>query len=226
MKLLVVEDNRELIDMISGHLTARGFTVDAARTGSEALEHLSSAQYDAMVLDLGLPDMDGMDVLRSLRARAMLPTLILTARDGVTHRIAGLDAGADDYILKPFDLAEFEARLRAVLRRPGLRNAPSLSFADLSIDPSTHTARVGDHAIDLTRQEATLCEALIKNGERITVRDVLAELLAAPGEDFSANAIEAIVSRLRRKLTAIDATVRIETVRGIGYRLRTAAASA
>ena len=225
MKLLVVEDNRELIDMIAGHLAAGGFTVDAARTGAEALEHLSSTQYDAMVLDLGLPDMDGMDVLRSVRTRAMLPTLILTARDGVSHRIAGLDAGADDYILKPFDLAEFEARLRAVLRRPGLRDTSSLSFGDLSIDPSSHTARVGDHAIDLTRQEATFCEALIKNGERATVRDALAELLASPGEDFSANAIEAIVSRLRRKLTAGGAAIRIETVRGIGYRLRAAPAS-
>jgi len=226
MKLLVVEDNRELIDMIADHLSARGFTVDSARTGTEALEHLSSTQYDAMVLDLGLPDIDGMDVLRSLRARAMLPTLILTARDGIAQRIAGLDAGADDYILKPFDLAEFEARLRAVLRRPGLRGGSSHSFGDLILDPSTHTARVGDNAIDLTRQEATLCEALIKNGERITVRDVLAELLAAPGEEFSANAIEAIVSRLRRKLTTGGATARIETVRGIGYRLRAAPAPA
>jgi DNA-binding response OmpR family regulator len=226
MKLLVVEDNRELIDMIARHLGARGFTVDAARTGAEALSHLSTTSYDAMILDLGLPDMDGMDVLRGLRAHAMLPTLILTARDSVAHRIAGLDAGADDYILKPFDLAEFDARLRAVLRRPGPRGGPSLSFGDLTVEPATHTTRVRDHAIDLTRQEATLCEALIKNGERITVRDVLAELLSSPGEHFSANAIEAIVSRLRRKLAASSAMVRIETIRGIGYRLRAASAPA
>jgi DNA-binding response OmpR family regulator len=223
MKLLVVEDNRDLIDMIATHLGAHGFSVDAVRTGAEALAHLSATAYDAMVLDLGLPDMDGMEVLRGLRAHAMLPTLILTARDSIAHRIAGLDAGADDYILKPFDLAEFEARLRAVLRRPGLRGTSPLNFGDLSFEPSTHSARVGANAIDLTRQEATLCEALVRNGDRIVVRDVLTELLAAPGEEFSANALEAIVSRLRRKLAAGGAAVRIETVRGIGYRLRAAA---
>jgi len=221
MKLLVVEDNRELIDMIAGHLSHRGFSVDAVRTGAEALACISTTAYDAMVLDLGLPDMDGMDVLR---ARATLPTLILTARDGVAHRIAGLDAGADDYILKPFDLAEFEARLRAVLRRPGLRDAPALSYGDLSFDPARHVALVGGHAIELTRQEATLCAALLRAGERIMVRDALAELLSGPGEDFSANALEAIVSRLRRKLATGGAAVRIETVRGIGYRLRAAPA--
>jgi DNA-binding response OmpR family regulator len=220
MKLLVVEDNRALIDMITAHLSARGFSVDAVRTGAEAIAYLTSTNYDAMVLDLGLPDMDGMDVLRHLRTRAMLPTLILTARDGVANRIAGLDEGADDYILKPFDLAEFDARLRAVLRRPGLRETSSLDFGDLSFDPPGHTARVGDRAIELTRQEATLCEALIRSGDRIVVRDVLADLLCDPGESFSANALDAIVSRLRRKLASGGTAVKIETVRGIGYRLR------
>jgi two-component system response regulator QseB len=220
MKVLIVEDNRALLDMISAHLGERGFTVDAVRTGGEALERVAGATYDAVVLDLGLPDMDGMDVLRELRERAMTPTLILTARDGVAHRIAGLDGGADDYILKPFDLAEFEARLRAVLRRPGLRAPPCPSFGDISFDIACHAARVGDRSIELTPREATLFEALIKNGERILVRDVLADRLFDLAEDVSANALDAIVSRLRRKLAVLESSVSIETMRGIGYRLR------
>lgn len=220
MKLIFVEDNRELIDMISSYLGARGFSVDAVRSGSEALARIGCTTYDAMVLDLGLPDMDGMEVLRLVRSHSILPTLILTARDAVAHRIAGLDEGADDYILKPFDLAEFEARLRAVLRRSGVREAPVACFGDLSFDAACHSARVGGRAIDLTRQEATLCEALIRGGDRVMVRDVLADLLAGPGDEFSANALDAIVSRLRRKLAAAGAAVRIETMRGIGYRLR------
>jgi two-component system response regulator QseB len=220
MKVLIVEDNRALLDMISAHLGERGFTVDAVRTGGEALDRVGEATYDAVVLDLGLPDMDGMDVLRELRERAMTPTLILTARDGVAHRIAGLDGGADDYILKPFDLAEFEARLRAVLRRPGLRAPPCPSFGDISFDIACRAARVGDRSIELTPREATLFEALIKNGERILVRDLLADRLFDLAEDVSANALDAIVSRLRRKLAVLESSVSIETMRGIGYRLR------
>jgi DNA-binding response OmpR family regulator len=219
MKLLIVEDNPALLDMISTHLRERGFVVDAVRTGGEALERVGAASYDAVVLDLGLPDMDGMDVLRGLRERAMVPTLILTARDGLAHRIAGLDGGADDYILKPFDLAEFEARLRAVLRRPGLRAPPYPSFGDLSFDIACHAARVGERNIELTPREATLFEALIKNGARIVVRDMLADRLFGLADDVSANALDAIVSRLRRKLAMLESRVSIETMRGIGYRL-------
>jgi DNA-binding response OmpR family regulator len=220
MKILVVEDNRPLRDMVAAHLRERGFTVDSVPTGAEALVCADAATYDAVILDLGLPDMDGMDVLRELRARAMVPTLILTARDSVAQRIAGLDEGADDYILKPFDLAEFEARLRAVLRRPGLRAPPCPSFGDISFDIACHAARVGDRNIELTPREATLFEALIKSGERIVVRDVLADRLFGLADDVSANALDAIVSRLRRKLAVLESNVTIETMRGIGYRLR------
>ncbi len=220
MKLLVVEDNRSLIDMIAAHLRERGFAVDAVRTGGEALACVDATTYDAVILDLGLPDMDGMEVLRGLRERAMVPTLILTARDSVAQRVAGLDEGADDYILKPFDLAEFEARLRAVLRRPGLRAPPCPSFGDISFDIACHAARVGERSIELTPREATLFEALVKNGERIVVRDILADRLFGLADDVSANALDAIVSRLRRKLAAVGSAVRIEAMRGIGYRLR------
>jgi len=155
-----------------------------------------------------------------LRARGNRPILILTARDAVEHRIAGLDEGADDYILKPFDLAEFEARLRAVLRRPGARATPLSSFGDLSFDSNRSAARVGDRSIELTRREATLCEELIRHGERIAVRDALAERLYGDDGDVSANALEATVSRLRRKVASLGSTVTIETMRGIGYRLQ------
>ena len=218
-RLLLVEDNRALNDMVATHLRERGFAVDAVGNGAAALGAAAATTYDAVILDLGLPDMDGMEVLRRLRAGAMPPTLILTARDNVAHRIAGLNEGADDYVLKPFDLVEFEARLRAVLRRPGAREAPCPTFGDLSFDTTRQVARVADRSVELTRREAALCEELIRHGERIVVRDALNDLLYDPGDDVSSNALEATVSRFRRKLATLDSTVRVETVRGIGYRL-------
>jgi len=181
-----------------------------------------------VILDLGLPDMDGLDVLRALRAEpsAQVPALILTARDSVEDRIGGLDAGADDYILKPFDVAELEARLRAVLRRPGLRQACIYSFGDLSFDTATRTARRKAQTIDLTRREQALFEELVRAGERIVVRDLLTERLYGFEDDVSANALEATVSRLRRKLAGEGSTTHIETIRGIGYRLLAACAQA
>ncbi len=221
MRLLLVEDNDSLRGLIAGHLRDRGFVVDPAATADEALGAASATTYSAMILDLGLPDMDGLDLLRCLRGgpHGDLPTLILTARDSVAQRIFGLDAGADDYILKPFDLHELEARLRAVLRRPGQRLAPVLVFQDLSFDPAARIAACGDTPIDLTPREAALFEELIRTGNRIVVRDVLAERLYGFEEEVSANALEATVSRLRRKLTAAGSPVRIESLRGIGYRL-------
>ncbi len=224
MKLLLVEDNPSLIEMIAGFLRERGFAVDLVGTGADALAALGAASYDAVILDLGLPDIDGMDVLRAVRARddsqgSMLPALILTARDGVSHRITGLNAGADDYILKPFDLMEFEARLRAVLRRPGARGAPSQSFGDVRFDSASRAAYVHDQPLDLTRREAALFEELVRHAAKIVVRDALVERLYGLDDDVSANALEATVSRVRRKLAAHRAGVRIETLRGIGYRL-------
>ncbi len=219
MKLLLVEDNAALSDMLAGHLRDRGFTVDAMREGRPALAALAGSAYDAVILDLGLPDMDGMEVLRGIRAQAMLPALILTARDGVSHRVAGLNEGADDYILKPFDLAEFEARLRAVLRRPGTRESPCTQFGDVSFDTACRAAMVRGEALDLTRRESALFEELVRSGTRVVVRDTLADKLYGIDDDVSANALEATVSRVRRKLAAHGSQVRIETLRGIGYRL-------
>jgi two-component system OmpR family response regulator len=207
--------------MLAAHLRERGFTVDAARTAAQAMQAFEAANYDALILDLGLPDGDGMDILRTLRGRAggMPPALILTARDSVAHRVAGLNAGADDYILKPFELTEVEARLRAVLRRPGARDNTRHAYADISFDTASRDARIGDRSLDLTRREAALFEELLRNGERPTVRDTLADRLYGIDDDVSPNALEATVSRVRRKLAAGGAIVRIETLRGIGYRL-------
>jgi DNA-binding response OmpR family regulator len=219
VKILLVEDNRSLSDMMAAHLRERGFAVDPAYTGSDALGAFGRATYDAVILDLGLPDIDGMEVLRAIRASAPVPALILTARDAVEHRIAGLNAGADDYILKPFDLAEFEARLRAVLRRPGTRDTPSHDFGDARFDSATRSAFVAGRALDMTRREAALFEELVRHGGEVVVRDSLADRLYGIDDDVSANALEATVSRVRRKLASAGATVRIETLRGIGYRL-------
>jgi DNA-binding response OmpR family regulator len=220
MNLLVVEDNQSLNDMITAHLREGGFTVSAATTGAAALSAFSAAAYDAVILDLGLPDMDGMDVLQAVRHAGNVPVLILTARDAVEHRVAGLDAGADDYIIKPFELAEFDARLRAVLRRRGAQSASGPHFGDLNFDASCQAVRVGDRSVDLTKREAALFEALIAQGARVIVRDALAERLYGDAGEVSANALEATVSRLRRKVSALNSAVSIETLRGIGYRLK------
>jgi DNA-binding response OmpR family regulator len=221
MKLLLVEDNTSLSTMIAAHLSARGFVVDPAETGEQALSAARATTYSAMILDLGLPDMDGLQVLRTVRgeARPDLPTLILTARDQVQDRVYGLDAGADDYILKPFDVLELEARLRAVLRRPGLRQVPVHIFHDLTFDAASRNASCRDASIDLTPRETTLLEELIRAGTRIVVRDMLVERLYGDDEEITGNALEATVSRLRRKLLVSGSKVKIETLRGIGYRL-------
>jgi len=221
MRVLLVEDNENLCSMIAAHLRSHGFVVDASGTGEQALDAARSATYSAMILDLGLPDMDGLDVLRTVRtdSRYDLPTLILTARDCLEDRVIGLDTGADDYILKPFDVTELEARLRAVLRRPGPRLPPVQCFHDLNFDPVSRNASCGNASIDLTPREAALLEELIRAGNRIVVRDALVERLYGFDEEVSGNALEATVSRLRRKLVQSGSQVRIETLRGIGYRL-------
>ena len=206
-------------DMVRDHLRTRGYAVDAVASGSEALSAVDGHGYDAVILDLGLPDMDGMDVLRALRQRepGAPPTLILTARGALEDRLGGLDAGADDYVAKPFALPELEARLRAVLRRPGARRPSLLACGDLAFDPASRDATVGGLPLALTRGEAALLEELLVAGGHVVVRDRLEERIYDGGAEVTFNAIEATVSRLRRKLAG--ASARIETIRGIGYRL-------
>ena len=231
MRILLVEDNPSLNEMVSAFLAERGFSVHAAGTGAGALAALAAASCDALILDLGLPDMDGMDVLRAVRASgerriALLPALVLTARDAVSERVLGLNEGADDYILKPFDLEEFEARLRAVLRRRGERDARLLHFGRVRFDVESRAAQVDDQPLDLTPREAALFEELLRRPAQVVVRDLLVERLYGLDEDFSANAMEATISRVRRKLASHRAGVRIETLRGIGYRLSLGAEAA
>ena len=222
MRVLIVEDHGAMRDIIAAHLRERGFAVDAVQCGEEALAATAAADYDAVILDLGLPTMDGMEVLRRLRSdrQGAPPALILTARDRIEDRIGGLNAGADDYILKPFELTELEARLRAVLRRPGARRDPAHRCGDVTYDPSSRTAKVSGQVLDLTRREASVLEALIGAAGRIVVKDALEDRLYGFEDDVSGNALEAAVSRLRRKLVAAGSTLRIEARRGIGYRLQ------
>ncbi len=222
MRVLLVEDHRAMRDLIADHLRSRGFAVDAVQNGDEALAANAAARYDAIILDLGLPDLDGMEVLRRMRSShgADPPALILTARDSVKDRVVGLDAGADDYILKPFDLAELEARLRAVLRRPGARRKAAHRYGDLTFDPASRIAEVNGAGLDLTRREASVLDELMRAAGRIVVKDALEDRLYGFEDDVTGNALEASVSRLRRKLAVAGSSVSIEVTRGIGYRLQ------
>lgn len=220
MRVLVVEDHRAMREIVTGHLRDRGFAVDGVQRADEAMAAVAAIDYDAVILDLGLPDADGTEVLRQIRSQhSGLPTLILTARGRIEDRVGGLNGGADDYILKPFDLAELEARLRAVLRRPGPRRKASYSYGDLSFDPASRIAAAAEATLDLTRREASVLEQLIRAAGRIVVRDALEDRLYGFDEEVGANALEAAVSRLRRKLAAAGSAVGINVVRGVGYRL-------
>ena len=223
MKVLVVEDHQTLRGMLVDHLMQAGFAVDAAESGQTALALLELGSYDAMLLDLGLPDMDGMALLDKRRGTTNVdvPCIILTARDALHSRVAGLNAGADDYILKPFDMLELEARLRAVLRRPGSRMHTLLRCANLVLEPETRHLSVdgSPEVVTLARREAMLLEEMLRVAPRIVIKEQLEERLYAFNEPVTPNAIEALVSRLRRKLAGIGAECRVDTVRGLGYRL-------
>ncbi len=221
MRVLLVEDHPDMRSIMTAHLRGRGFVVDAFACGTACLAAAAVAPYDAVVLDLGLPDMDGIVVLSRLRADALpfVPILVLTARDALDDRVAGLDAGADDYLLKPFDLQEFDARLRAVMRRHAAPAPNVLRCGDLVLDCKARDVRLGELSLDLTRREISLLEALMRQAGRTVVRDALEERLYGLDEAVSSNALEAIVSRLRRRLAAAGTGLLLETVRGIGYRL-------
>jgi len=222
MRVLLVEDHPAMRDMMTAHLRQSGFVTEAVAGGGDALAALARLTFDAVVLDLGLPDLDGLDVLKRMRGglAAGLPVLVLTARDAVSDRVSGLDAGADDYLLKPFDLDEFDARLRSVLRRNGTRREAVLCLGPLEFDVAAREARVAGAAVELTRRELSLLEELMRAAGRTVVRETLEERLYGPGEPVSGNALEAVVSRLRRHLATVAPALAIETLRGIGYRLR------
>jgi two-component system response regulator MprA len=222
MRLLVVDDDRALRDALRRALTLAGYEVRLSETGAQALADVAGGVPDAVVLDIGLPDIDGLEVCRALRRdRNRVPVLMLTARDAVSDRIDGLDAGADDYLVKPFDVDELKARIRALLRRAGEGDLDGgLSFAELGLDPARHGVSVGDEFVELTRTEYQLLELLMLNPRRVLPHSVIYERVW--GYDFgpSSNALRVYVGYLRRKLEEAGARSLIHTVRGVGYALR------
>ena len=222
MRLLVVDDDRALRDVLRRSLALAGYDVRMAETGSDALSEVSSAVPDAVVLDIGLPDIDGLEVCRLLRREGnRVPILMLTARDAVSDRIDGLDAGADDYLVKPFDIDELKARLRALLRRAGGDGTTEgLAFEELTLDPSRHGVSVGDEFVELTRTEYQLLELLLLNPRRVLPHSLIYDRVW--GYDFgpTSNALRVYVGYLRRKLEDAGSRPLIHTVRGVGYALR------
>ncbi|MBS9373555.1 Response regulator MprA [Rhodococcus sp. B50] len=225
MRILVVDDDRAVRESLRRSLSFNGYTVDLATDGQDALEQVTASRPDAMVLDVMMPRVDGLEVCRRLRSTGDdLPILVLTARDSVSERVAGLDAGADDYLPKPFALEELLARLRALLRRatpdPDSSADEVLRFADLSLDPATREVTRGDRQISLTRTEFSLMEMLMANPRRVLTRSRILEEVW--GYDFptSGNALEVYVGYLRRKTEAGGEPRLIHTVRGVGYVLR------
>ena len=221
MRLLLVEDNRRLNEALRKALVEDGYAVDAAFDGVEAEELASFTPYDLIVLDIMLPKRDGIEVCRSLRDRRNnVPILMLTARDGLDDRVLGLDSGADDYLVKPFEIKELRARLRALSRRRSDDRGAILSVADLSLDPAHHTVRRGDAALALTAKEYALLEYLLRNRGRLVTREMILGHLWDYGSSSASNVVEVHIRRLRAKVDDPFPTRLIETVRGAGYRLR------
>ena len=224
MRILVVDDDRAVRESLRRSLSFNGYTVDLAEDGVEALEAITHERPDAVVLDVMMPRLDGLEVCRQLRSTGDdLPILVLTARDSVSERVAGLDAGADDYLPKPFALEELLARLRALLRRTGPEETTEnamMTFGDLTLDPATREVYRGKRPISLTRTEFALLEMLIANPRRVLTRSRILEEVW--GFDFptSGNALEVYVGYLRRKTEAEGEPRLIHTVRGVGYVLR------
>jgi two-component system OmpR family response regulator len=215
MRILVVEDDSLLAQGLTRVLTRTGHAVDKAETGVQADKALRSASYDLVVLDVGLPDIDGFEVLRRLRLRhAAANVLVLTARDAVEDRVHGLDLGADDYLTKPFSVTEFEARVRALLRRTSLP-ASAVSVGRLTVDVEAKLIRINGTPIELTVREWALLELFMARPGRVLSKDQIAQQLADYDSQLTTNAVEVYVSRLRAKIEA--AGVRIRTVRGFGY---------
>jgi two-component system, OmpR family, response regulator MprA len=222
MRVLIIDDDRALRDALRRALTLAGYEIDTAPSGEAGLVRLAEERPDAVVLDIGLGGMDGLEACRRLRAAGdRIPVLMLTARDSVDDRIDGLDAGADDYLVKPFDVGELKARLRALMRRANDADVPAggLSFAGLRLDPGRHGVVVGDVFAELTRTEYQLLELLMRHPRQVLTHDVIYDRVW--GYDFgpASNALRVYVSYLRRKLEHAGAPSMIRTVRGVGYML-------
>jgi two-component system OmpR family response regulator len=218
MRVLLAEDDQTIAEGLVRALGRSGCTVDAVGNGVDADNALASIDYDLLILDLGLPRLSGYEVLKRLRARkSALPVLVLTAEGGVEERVRGLDAGADDYMVKPFALPELEARVRALVRR-GSGNPTGVAVGELRFDAVERVVRYRDELLDLSSRELALLEVLITRCGRVVGKELLVERLCGWSEEVSTNAIEVYIHRLRKKLEPCG--VNIVTVRGLGYCLK------
>ena len=221
-RVLVVEDDSDIADVLRRQLRMEGYDVRVAGDGVVALDEAAVFEPDAVVLDLGLPRLDGVEVTKRLREDGDVPILILTARDGTEARVEGLDSGADDYLVKPFERQELLARLRAMLRRRPPRGSAFLTVGDLKLNPDTREVARGDRMIDLTAREFELLEYLMRNERLVVSREALLEEVWGYAPFSETNTVDVFVSNLRRKLEAGDEPRLLHTVRGAGYVLRPA----
>lgn len=214
MRILVVEDDEVLGSGLQSALSHFGYAVDWVKDGDAAALFLDASDYDLVVLDLGLPHRSGIEVLRDLRsAGKIMPVLILTARDSIDDKIAGLDAGADDYMTKPFDIDELAARARALARRQTGRSTPVIEHHDITVDPASHTVTRNGESIEISAREFSLLETLLENRGKVMSKDKLMESLYSWKDEIESNAIEVHIHHLRKKL----GNALIRTVRGVGY---------
>ena len=220
MRLLVIEDEPRIAEILKSGLQRAGFAVDAVHRCADAREALAVTVYDAAILDLGLPDGDGLHLLAELRsARNGVPILVLTARDTIEDKVSGLDAGADDYLVKPFATVELIARAKALLRRPGGALGVKLQAGNVVLDTIGRDVRVGELSMQLPRRECTILEHLLRRQGRVVPKTVLEERVYGIDDELESNAVPVHVHHLRRKLQDANATAEIHTVRGIGYML-------
>jgi DNA-binding response OmpR family regulator len=224
MRLLLVEDNERLLALIKAALAKASFATDGFATAADAAAALRSIEYSVLILDLGLPDEDGLVLLRRLRASgATLPVLILTARGGIEERVRGLDAGADDYLVKPFAIEELLARIRVLLRRPAGLVSNTLELGVLRLDTASRQVTIRDHAQFLSPREGAVLEILLRRSGRVVAKKLVEDHLFGLSEDVGSNAVEVYVHRLRRQLSEMNADVEIHTIRGVGYIIAPAA---
>jgi DNA-binding response OmpR family regulator len=221
MRILVIEDNHRLSSSLAANLAHEGYSVDVAYDGQEGQDLAELTPYDLIILDILLPEKDGLQVCRDLRLRRIhTPILLLTARDSVDDRVQGLDCGADDYLVKPFAMRELLARLRALLRRQSPYTNGRLEMGDLVVDPVTHTVEREGRSIDLTPKEFALLEFLLYHPNQVVTREMIEQHIWNYDFESESNVIDVYVRRLRRKIDDPFATKLLTTVRGVGYRLQ------
>jgi len=220
MRILLVEDSESIVEYVCVCLKDEAYIVDSVGTLSDGETALKTTVFDIVILDLTLPDGDGLDLLKILRAEGnAVPVLVLTGRDELEQRVMGLNSGADDYLTKPFALEELKARLRALLRRPESVLASTLTAGNVTFDSNTREVRVDDEVIKISRREMGVLEQLMRRFEHVVAKDALEMKLYGYDDEVSHNSLEANVSRLRKRLSQTEASVKINTLRGIGYLL-------